>query len=109
MGGNPGADVGEVFFCCANVEEVTGGVAIGDGVCGGVVVGFACEETDAVVQLVEDPELLVGGCVVGGYEGAVVGPNVGYVAVLSEAEFGIVIACLGVCWDDRGGGCSADC
>ena len=99
MGGNPGADVREVFFCCANVEEVAGGVAIGDGVCGGVVVGFACEETDAVVQLVEDSQLLVGGCVVGGYEGAVMGANVSYVAVFSEAEFGIVIACLGVCWD----------
>ena len=56
-------------------------------------------ETHAVVQLVEDSELLVGGCVVGGYEGAVVGANIGYVAVFSVAEFGIVIACLGVCWD----------
>lgn len=99
MGGNPGADVREVFFCCANVEEVARGVAIGDGVRGSVVVGFACEETDAVVQLVEDSEVLVRGCVVGGYEGAVVGANVRYVAVFSVAEFGIVIACLGVCWD----------
>ena len=98
MGGNPGADVREVFFCCANIKEVAGGVAIGDGVCGGVVVGFACEETDAVIQLVEDSELLVRGCVVGRYEGAVVGPHVGYIAVFSGAEFGIIVACLGVCW-----------
>ena len=98
MGGNPGADVREVFLRCANVEEVARGVAIGDGVCGGVVVGFACEKTDAVVQLVEHSEVLVGGCVVGGYEGTVVGTNVGYVAVFSVADFGIVIACLSVCW-----------
>ena len=38
MGGNPGADVREVFFCCVNVEEVARGVAIGDGVRGSVVV-----------------------------------------------------------------------
>ena len=98
MGGNPGADVREVFFCCANIKEVAGGVAIGDGVCGGVVVGFACEETDAVIQLVEDSELLVRGCVVGRYEGAVVGPHVCYIAVSSGAEIGIIVACLGVCW-----------
>lgn len=98
MGGNPGADIREVLFCRANIEEVAGGVAVGDGVCGGVKVGFACEETDAVVQLVEDSELLVGGCVVGGYEGAVMCPHVGDIAVFPVAEFGIVVACLSVCW-----------
>ena len=97
MGGNPGADVRKVFFCCASVKEVAGGVAVGDGVCGGVVVGLACQETDTVIQLVEDPEFLVGRCVVGGYKGAVVGADVGYIAVFSVAEFGIVVACLGVC------------
>ena len=99
MGGNPGTDVREVFLRCANVEQVAGGMAIGDSVCGGVVVGFACEETDAVVQLVEHSEILVGGCVVRGHEGAVVGTNVGYVAVFSVAKFGIIIACSGVCWN----------
>ena len=97
MGRNPGADVRKVFFCCASVEKVTGGVAVGDGAGGGIIVRFACEETDAVVQLVEDPEFLVGRCIVGGYKGTVVGADVGYVAVFSVAEFGIVIACLGVC------------
>lgn len=72
-------------------------MAVGDGACGGIVVGFACEETDSVIQLVEDPKILVGRCIVGGYERAVVGADVGYVAVFSVAEFGIIVACLGVC------------
>ena len=99
MGGNPGADVRKVFFCCTSVEEVAGGVAVGDGACGGIVVGFACEETDSVIQLLEDPEFLVGRCIVGGYKGTVVGADVGYIAVCSVAELGIVVACLGICRD----------
>lgn len=72
-------------------------MAVGDGARGGIVVCFACDETDSVIQLVEDAEFLVGRCIVGGYKGAVVGADVGYVAVFSVAEFGIVVACLGVC------------
>ena len=100
MGGNPGADVREELFCCASVEEVAGGVAVGDSARGGIVVGFARDESDTVIQLVEDAEFLVGRCIIGGYKGAVVGADVGYVAVFSVAEFGIVVACLGVCGDD---------
>ena len=100
MGGNPGADVRKEFFCCASVEEVAGGVAVGDGARGGIVVGFARDKTDSVIQLVEDAEFLVGRCIVGGYKGTVVGTDVSYVAVFSVAEFGIVVACLGVGGDD---------
>ena len=74
-------------------------MAVGDGPRGGIVVSFACEETDAVIQLVEDPEFLVGGCIVGSYKRTVVGADVGYVAVFSVAEFGIIVAWLGVCGD----------
>ena len=59
--------------------------------------GFARNKTDSVIQLVEDTEFLVGRCIIGGYKGAVVGADVGYVAVFSVAEFGIVVTCLGVC------------
>ena len=59
-------------------------------------VGLALEHTDAVVELVEDAEGLVGSGVVGGDEGRVVGGDVGDVAVFTGAKFGVAVAGLSV-------------
>ena len=71
-------------------------MAVGDCVCGGVVVGLALKHADAIVQLVCDAEVLVGGCVIRVYEGRVVGRDERYIAVFSIAELGMIVAWLSV-------------
>jgi len=102
VGADPGCYVCEVGKCGAGVEEVAGCVAVGDCLCGGIVVSLALEHTDAVVQLGDDAELLICSCVVGIYKGRVVCGHVRDVAVLPVTKFGVVIAWLRV---GRGGGC----
>lgn len=63
---------------------------------------FGFEQSDAIIELIDDSKLLIGGRIVGQHEGAVVRPDIGDVAVLSAAELGIIIARLRICWDSRG-------
>lgn len=69
-------------------------MAARDSASSSVVMCFSFEHSDAIVELIDDAQLLIRGSVIGQDEGAVVCSNIGNVAVLSTAEFGIIVACL---------------
>ena len=66
-----------------------------------IIMCFGLEHSDTIVELIDDAQLLVRGSVVGQDEGAVMCPNIGNVAVLSTAKFGIIVACLSTFRDQR--------
>ena len=55
---------------------------------------FSFEHSYAVIELINNSQLLIRGSIVWHRERAVVCSNVGDIAVLSTAEFGVVVACL---------------
>ena len=91
---HPGGDGPEIGLCGPGIEDVARGVAVID--CVVDEMGLALKHADAVVELSEDGEVLVGGGVVGEDEGGVVRGDVGDVAVGAGAEGGVAVAGGGV-------------
>jgi len=50
---NPPGDAFEIGFCCTHIEKIVRGVAVGNCIGGGVVVGLALERRDSLVQVVD--------------------------------------------------------
>ena len=102
MGLHPGGDGPEIGLCGPGIEDVAGGVAVID--CVVDEMGLALEHADAVVELGENGEVLVGGGVVVEDEGGVVGGDLGDVAVGTVAEGEVAIAGGGIFGGGGGGG-----
>ena len=102
----PGGNICKVRFGCTNVEKITGGVAVVDGIV--YKMGLALEHTDAVVELIEDIEGLVSSDIVGGDERGVVSADEGDIAIPAGAELRVVIAGLGICRDGSREGAAQD-
>ena len=98
MSPDPTGYSGEVGLDGTSVEKIAGSVAARQGTRGSIVMRLDLEHSYAVIELINDSQLLVGGCIVGHGEGAVMGSNVCDVAVFSTAELGIVVACLRIGW-----------
>lgn len=95
---DPASYIREVGLDRANVEKIAGSMAARQGTGGSIIMSLDLKHPYAVIELIYDSQLLIGCCVVGHCEGAVVGGDEGDVAVLSTAEFGIIVACLRIDW-----------
>ena len=102
MGPNPVRDVGEITFGGTCVQQIARSVTIGDGASGSIVMSLTLKHSNAIVELIYHPELLVRCCVIGIHKGAVVSSDECDVGVLPITEFGIIIASLSVGWSSRG-------
>ena len=95
MSSHPAGDIGKVFFGSTGVEKVAGCVAVIH--CAIYKVGLALEHANAVIELGDHSELLVCGCTIWVYKGAVMGCHLGDVAIFPAAKLRVVVAGLSVC------------
>ena len=95
---DPTSYIREVGLDRTGVEKIAGSMAARQGTRGSVIMGLDLEHPYAVIELIDNSELLIGCCVVGHHEGAVMGSDKGNIAVLPTAKFRIIVACLCIDW-----------
>ena len=95
MSPHPACYVGKIFFGCASIQKIAGGMAVVH--CVVDPVGLALKHADSIIELSDNSELLVCRCIIWIYEWAIMGCHLSDITVFPAAKLGVVVTGLGIC------------